>query len=268
MVVAVVLVLGACGNGTVVLPAGKSKDALAGDYVGSGANSANLAMATLIKQFALLHPGVNFRLNDADTESSIVNVTLGVADFGYIGRELRATESGALIPIGVTGTGIAVNAVNPITNLSKEQIAKIYTGAITDWSAVGSNAGVITPFVRESGSATRMAMEAYVFTSTPKYGVNVQEVFESADMTKALGAFQGAIGAVTMNKKNLKDATFKLVALDGTQPTLANLQNGVWKLTRRSYMTTNADPAKVKPAVKALVDFIQSAEGQKILSGE
>src|SRR5258708_39545096 len=90
ILVAAILVLGACSSGAVV-PAAKTKDTLAGDYVASGANGANPAMTALIKRFAELHPGVNFKLNDIDTETSIVNVSTGDVDFGYIGRELRAT---------------------------------------------------------------------------------------------------------------------------------------------------------------------------------
>ena len=75
-------------------------------------------------------------------------------------------------------------------------------------------------------------------------------------------------GTVTLSGKNLKDTSIKLVALDGVQPTLANLNTGVWKIAKPSYMTVSSDPTKVKPAIKALVEFVKSAEGQKIISGE
>jgi phosphate transport system substrate-binding protein len=272
ILVAAVLVAGACGGGTgAVLPTPiKTKDPLAGEYVASGANGANPAMTALITRFSQLHPGVNFKLTDIDTETSIVNVNTGDVDFGYIGRDLRTTEARVtLTPIGFTGSSMAVNAANPVTNLAKDQIAKMFTSAITDWSQVGSNAGAVKAFVREAASSTRTAVEAYVFGSTvPKYPAEVAEIFESQDTIKAIGAFKGSIGTVTLSAKNLKDTTIKLIGMDGVQPTLGNLNSGAWKISKPSYMTTNADPAKVKPAIKALVLFVKSPEGQKIISGE
>ena len=272
ILIAALLVLGACGSGggTVLPTPAKTKDTLAGDYVASGANGANPAMTALIKRFSELHPGVNFKLNDIDTETSIVNVNTGDVDFGYIGRELRSTEAKVVLtPIGFTGSSMAVNAANPVTNLTKDQVAKMYSASIKDWSEVGSNAGAVKAFVREAASSTRTTIESYVFGSTaPKYPADVQEIFESADTIKAIGAFKGSIGTVTLNSKNLKDTTIKLIGMDGVQPTLANLGTGAWKMSKPSYMTTNADPAKVKPAIKALVEFVKSPEGQKIIAGE
>jgi phosphate transport system substrate-binding protein len=270
ILIAALLVFGACTGGSVLPTPAKTKDPLAGDYVASGANGANPQMTALITRFSQLHPGVNFKLNDIDTETSVVNVSTGDVDFGYIGRELRTTEPKiTLAPIGFTGSSMAVNAANPITNLTKDQIAKMYTGGIKDWSDVASTAGAVKAFVREAASSTRSTIEAYVFGSNvPKYPADVQEIFESTDTIKAIGAFKGSIGTVTLSAKNLKEASMKLIGMDGVQPTLANLNNGTWKISKPSYMTTNADPAKVKPAIKALVEFVKSPEGQKIISGE
>jgi len=270
ILIAALLVFGACTGASVLPTPPKTKDPLAGDYVASGANGANPQMTALITRFSQLHPGVNFKLNDIDTETSVVNVNTGDVDFGYIGRELRATEPKiTLAPIGFTGSSMAVNAANPITNLTKDQIAQMYTGGIKDWSDAGSTAGPVKAFVREAASSTRSTIEAYVFGSNvPKYPTDVQEIFESADTIKAIGAFKGSIGTVTLSAKNLKDTSMKLIGMDGAQPTLANLNNGTWKISKPSYMTTNGDPAKVKPAIKALVEFVKSPEGQKIISGE
>lgn len=271
ILIAAILVFGACGAGNGgVLPPGKTKDPLAGEYTASGANGANPAMTALIKRFMELHPGVVFKLNDVDTETSNVNVNTGDVDFGYIGRELRPTEAKiTLTPIGFTGSVMAVNPANPITSLTKDQVAKIYTGAVKDWSEAGSNAGAVKVFVREAASSTRTTIESYVFGSNvPKYPAEVQEIFESTDTMKAIGAFKGSIGTVTLNSKNLKDTTMKLIGMDGVQPTLSNLSSGTWRLSKPSYMTTSADPAKIKPAIKALVEFVKSPEGQKIISGE
>lgn len=270
--IAALTVLGACGgsSGAALPTPGRGTDALAGEYLGSGANGANPAMAALVKRFMELHPGVLIKLTDTDTETSVVNVHTGDVDFGYIGRDLRATEPKVtLTPIGFTGSAIAVHPLNPITGLTKAQVAGIYTGTIRDWSEAGSTAGPIKAFIREPASSTRTTIEAYTFgASVPKYAAEVQEIFESTDTIKAIAAFKGSIGMVTLNSKNLKDTSMKVIGLDGVQPTLANLGTGAWKISRPTYLTTNPDPAKVKPAIKALVDFVKSPAGQKIVAGE
>jgi phosphate transport system substrate-binding protein len=271
ILVVALLVAGLSTRGGAVAPTPTTPtDPLAGSFVAAGASGANPQMTALITRFTQLHPTSTFKLNDIDTETSIVNVSTGDVDFGYIGRDPLTTEAKvALTPIGFGGGVMFVNPANPITNLTKDQVAKIYAGQITDWSEVGSPAGPIKAFSREMTSSTRASIESYVYGLTaPTYPANIQEIPSSADLAKAVAAFRGAIGYITLSSKNLKDQTIKLIGMDGIQPTLAMLNSGGWKMAKPSYLTTNADPAKVKPAIKALIDFIKSPEGQKIIAGE
>ena len=268
VLMAATVALGACG-GALGTPA-KTKDPLAGDYTGKGAAAASEAVKALTKRFAELHPGVNFTLVEIDTETSIVNVNQGDVDFGYIGRDPKAAEPKiALTPIGFTGSGIAVNAANPVKNLTKDQIRKIFTGEIKDWGQVGGDPGPIKVFVREATSSTRTTIESFVFGSDkPTYTPDKVEIFESEDTIKAIGSFKAAIGTLTLSGKNASDPTIRFVSIDGTPATVAELNGGAWKIRRPLYFTTASDPAKVKPAIAALVEFIKSPDGQKIVASQ
>src|SRR6266542_2765709 len=234
VLMAATVALGACG-GALGTPA-KTKDPLAGDYTGKGAAAASEAAKALTKRFAELHPGVNFTLVEIDTETSIV---------------------------------IAVNAANPVKNLTKDQIRKIFTGEIKDWSQVGGDPGPIKVFVREATSSTRTTIESFVFGSDkPTYTPDKVEIFESEDTIKAIGSFKAAIGTLTLSGKNASDPTIRFVSIDGTPATVAELNGGAWKIRRPLYFTTASDPAKVKPAIAALVEFIKSPDGQKIVASQ
>ena len=62
------------------------------------------------------------------------------------------------------GIAIIVNPENPVTDLSIDQIAKIYTGEITNWKEVGGNDAEIVLIGREAGSGTRDGFESITGT--------------------------------------------------------------------------------------------------------
>jgi len=47
-----------------------------------------------------------------------------------------------------------VNESSPVKNLTKRQIEQIFTGDITDWSAVGGPSGKISVYTRNTSSGT------------------------------------------------------------------------------------------------------------------
>ena len=267
---AAAIVLGACGGASPLGAPAKTKDPLAGDYTAKGASAATDVTKALTKKFTELHPGVQFKIEDIDTETSIVVVSQGDVDFGYIGRDVKSTEAKVVTtPIGFTGSAIALNSANPVKNLTKDQIRRIFSGQVKDWSEVGGDPGAIKVFVREATSSTRTTVESWVFGSDkPVYTADRVEIFESDATVQAIGSFKNAIGTVTLSAKNASDKTIKLASLDGVPATVASLNTGPWPIRRPLYITTNPDPAKVKPAITAFLAFIKGPDGQKIVNGE
>ena len=73
-------------------------------------------------------------------------------------KEASAAELAQLEidPIGRDGLVFLANAQNPVESLTVEELRKIYTAQLTDWSEVGGEPGPIQPFQRnpDSGSQT------------------------------------------------------------------------------------------------------------------
>ncbi len=260
------LVAGACGGSSP--GATPAKDPLAGRYTLSGGGGALEPVRALTDAFAKKHQLITWVIEDVGSDGGIQLTANKSVDLGMISRDLKDAEKGSVqtLSIGASGTGVAVNVANAISGLSKEQVRKIYTGEIGDWSQVGGTAGKMTVLVRESGSATRSAFESYFFPGKPVYGKDVIEVYEIQETIKALGSFKDSIGMVTISNATLGDKTIKLIAIDGVGATKENIANGTYKIRRPLWLVYNNDPSALKPTVKEFLDFVRGPEGQKVIA--
>ncbi|MDD4503689.1 MAG: phosphate ABC transporter substrate-binding protein [Clostridiaceae bacterium] len=193
----------------------------------------------------------------------------GVVDIGMSSRDLKTEEKSLKeFKIAVDGIAVIVNPANGVTNLTMEQIMKIYTGEITDWKDVGGKEGKITVVTREEGSGTRGA-----FIELAK--IEVKEGDSKVDKTVASAITQGSTGAVMTTVAgdpnaigyasfgSAKDKTdVKLISVDGKACTEENIYAGEYKISRPFLMLTNAEPTGL---AKDFLDFILSKEGQTVV---
>ena len=56
--------------------------------------------------------------------------------------------------VAYDGIAVIVNSANPIKGLTKKQVEQIFTGEVTDWSAVGGSGGKISIYTRNTSSGT------------------------------------------------------------------------------------------------------------------
>src|SRR5213083_884689 len=166
--------------GTAGLPAPATADPLAGQYIVNGGGGALDNVKAFTDAFGKMHPSITWQgLADIGSDAGVNLAVSGETDLGYISRDLKDPEKGKVVSlaIGASGTAVAVAASNPVKSLTKDQVAKIFTGVITDWKDIGGSPGKIRVLIRESGAATRSAFEAYFFDGKKlPYAPNAVEV--------------------------------------------------------------------------------------------
>ena len=262
------VLVASCGGA--VLQPKATDDPIAGTYVIKGGGGAIDSIRALTGAFTKLHPTVIWQgFDDVGSPAGVKLAIDGSIDIGYISRDLTAAEKGTVesTPIGASGTGVGVNAANTVKGLTKDQVAKIFTGQTTDWKDVGGNPGKIRVLLREPEASTRAAFESYFFGSTkPVYAKDAIEVFQIDETVKAIGSFKDSIGMMTMNATAFSAADMRLLSIDNVSATRETLSNGTYPIRRPLYLVYNTDPTKLKPAIKSFIDWVKGTDGQKIIA--
>ncbi len=225
-----------CGGAGLPVPA--TQDPLSGQYIVNGGGGALDNVKALTDAFKAAHPSITWQgLADVGSNAGVNLVVSGETDLGYISRDLTDAEKTAgkvvALPIGASGTAVAVAASNPVKSLTKDQIAKIFTGVITDWKDVGGTPGKIRVLIREATASTRSAFEAYFFDGKkPAYGANAVEVTTIDETVKAINSFKESIGMVTMNASTFSNTSIAFVTVDGVAASRDNLNSGKYQVRR------------------------------------
>ncbi len=221
----------------------------------------------LAEEYKARHPGVSFEIAAEGSTTGISAVIDGTAQIGMSSRRAKATEMSAATAKGVTlkpiivahdGIGIVVNAANPLAKLSKRQVEQIFSGDVTDWSAVGGKPGKISIYTRNTSSGTysdfrqlAMANRDYA-KSSQKMAGNEQIAAEVAKNPNGIGY----VGLAYLTAPGLK-----VVAVDGKVPTKETVLKGIYPFARPTFYYTNGAPAG---EAEKFVEFTLSAEGKRI----
>ena len=207
--------------------------------------------------------GISFTYNPTGSGSGIKAVQEGRCDIGLSSRDLKAEEKEAglsAVVLAYDGIAVIVNPENPISDLSVEDIAKIYKGEITNWSEVGGNDAEIVLIGREAGSGTRDGFESITDTEDAcKYR---QELTSTGDVITTVSQNPGAIGYASV--ASVKDSV-KAVTVDGVAATEENIKNGSYVVQRPFILVTKTDTPLSDAAFKFFT-YITSDDANEIIS--
>ena len=236
---------------------------LTGTITMAGSTSMEKLANALAESFITKYSGVTVTAEFTGSSAGIGAMLSGNVDIGLSSMRLNDGEKslGAVENIvAIDGIAVITDASNEAADLSTEQLAGIYTGAIRNWREVGGADEVIVVIGREAGCGTRDSFEELL---------GVQDICAYANDLNSTGAVMarvaatpGAIGYVSMD---VLDDTVRTLSLDGIEPTEGNIKVGRYLLCRPFVMSTNGDISAQSEAVQEMFAYLNSEEGQELI---
>ena len=236
---------------------------LAGTVATDGSTSMEKVIGALGEAFENDHEGVTFTYNPTGSGSGITAVAEGRCDIGLASRGLKDDEKSSGLTetvLAYDGIAVVVSPENPVSDLTLQQIADIYTGKITNWKDVGGNDAEIVLIGREAGSGTRDGFES--ITGTEEACQYRQELTSTGDVIATVSQNPNAIGYASLSA--VKD-TVKALSVGGVAPSEDTVKDGSYVI-QRPFVLVTKDGVTLSPAAQAFFDYATSAEAAPIIA--
>ena len=236
---------------------------LTGSVATDGSTSMKSVIGALGESFQNANSGVTFTYNPTGSGSGIQAVSEGRCDIGLASRSLKDDEKSSGLTetvLAYDGIAVVVSPENPVSDLTIEQIADIYTGKITNWSEVGGNDAEIVLIGREAGSGTRDGFES--ITGTEEACQYRQELTSTGDVIATVSQNPNAIGYASLSA--VKD-TVKALSVGGVAPSEDTVKDGSYVI-QRPFVLVTKDGVTLSPAAQAFLDYALSADAAPIIA--
>ena len=237
--------------------------ALTGTVSTDGSTSMEKVIGALSESFMAQNSGVTVNYNPTGSGSGITAVQEGTCDIGLSSRALKDEEKAAGLKetiLAYDGIAIIVHPDNPVSDLTLEQIAKLYTGEITNWKDVGGNDAEAVLIGREAASGTRDGFES--ITGTKDKCQYRQELTSTGDVITAVSQNPDAIGYASL--ASIKDSV-RALNVDGVTPSEATVKDGSYKV-QRPFVLVTMEGKELSPAAQAFFDYAVSSDAASIIA--
>ncbi|MGO9097375.1 MAG: substrate-binding domain-containing protein [Bryobacteraceae bacterium] len=203
------------------------------------------------------------------------DLAAGKCDIGMASRRIKPEEAAMLAKlgdmsspacehvVGLDGLAIIVNKSNAVAALSTSQIAKIFTGEITDWRDVGGSGGAIQVLARDDKSGTFDTFKALVLAKR-QLVATAARLEDSRELSDRVASDPSAIGFIGL--PYIRSTKAIAVSEAGTTPLVPNrltVATEDYLLSRRLFFYTAAAP---NPLVRRFVEFALASDGQDIVA--
>lgn len=198
----------------------------------------------------------------------------GTTDIAQTSRKIKFDEKQKLQESGKTAKeviiaydalAVVVNPSNRVTNLTREQLERIFTGKIKNWKEVGGKDLKIVPYAREASSGTYEFFRERVLKNK-NYMNGIMSMPATGAIVQSVSQTKGAIGYVGFAYLSNEVKAIHISYDAGktyTEPSVTNAKNKTYPIVRPLYYYYEIkSEAKVKP----FINYVLSKEGQAIVA--
>jgi phosphate transport system substrate-binding protein len=222
----------------------------------------------LAEAFKAKNPGVVFEIAAEGSTTGIAAIIDSTADIGMSSRRAKPGEMTAAVAKGVTmkptivsydAMAVIVNASNPISDMTLRQVEQVFSGDVSDWSALGQRPGKFSIYTRNTASGTYQDFQT-LGMSKRDYAGSAQKMAGNEQIASEVAKNPTGIGYVGLAYS--KTPGVKVVSIDGVFPSVDTANDKSYPLARPNFYYTNGTATGL---AADFIAFTLSAEGQKVV---
>ncbi|MFH1076225.1 MAG: phosphate ABC transporter substrate-binding protein [Pseudomonadota bacterium] len=257
----VMIICGTCYNNVV----------LAGEKITiDGSTTVGPIAKAFAEYYMEMNPGVKVSVSESGSGNGAKGLINGACDIADMSRfmkeeEFKAALDNKVFPVAqvvaLDGIAVAVHPSNPVAGLTKEQVAAIYIGKITNWKDLGGADRSIVVISRDTNSGTYETFEHLVMNKE-KMAQTVEYVNSNGATRSRVQSTESAIGYVGIG---FVDKSIKMLAIDGVTPSVTTIRSGKYPIARPLFMFTNGYP-KMGSLIYDFVNLYLTEKGHEIVT--
>jgi phosphate transport system substrate-binding protein len=237
-----------------------------------GSNTVYPVAQVWAEEFKKEHPDVNITLEGAGSSTGIKALFNNQTDIANASRWLKDSELKLMneegryfVPfiVGYDGIAVIVNPSLPLDSITTDQLKKLYTGEITNWSQIDPelpNTRVVL-YSRDTASGT---FEYFV--------ESVLEGERLVPYTQMLPSNRAEVEQVSQNKYAIGYVGMayvtdevKALKVNSVEPSLRNVNSGEYPISRPLFMFLEATNGLPKGLAWEFLQFGLSPKGQSLI---
>ncbi len=225
------------------------------------------------------HSGDFIAVTGGGSGTGLSSLISGTCDIAMSSRNIKEKEIAlakqkGIDPYEITaaldGLAVVVHPANPVSSLTLDQLAGIFTGKISNWKEVGGVDQKIVILSREVNSGTHVYFKEHVLrkndpNSKEEFAPGALLLSSSQAIADEIAQNPSAIGYYGMGYISAKQKQVNIAKDDKSvyvNPTIENVLNGKYPICRPLFLYTNGQPQGL---IKKFVDYALSKEGQGIV---